>query len=188
MIMVRNKLTTFILVVLIIILPANLLADDNKSPDKALAEGDRAPSFELADPAGAIVSFPAAARNKPAVILFWATWCPYCKALMPLLEDVRKEFSDAGVEVFALNVREDGDPVSRIHDSGFDFRLLLDADSVADAYAVRGTPGLFVVNSEGMIVYRRRPDGDKTAAEIAVIWADQTRTALGAAVAETGSE
>jgi hypothetical protein len=107
---------------------------------------------------------------------------------MPLLDEVRQDFSDVGVEVFALNVWEDGDPVSRIDDGGFDFRLLLDADSVADAYDVRGTPGLFVVNSEGVIVYRRRPSGDKTAAEIAVIWADQARTALSAAVAETGSE
>jgi thiol-disulfide isomerase/thioredoxin len=186
--MVHKELATFIVVFWILVFPANVLAANKESHDKALAEGDRAPSFELADPAGAVVSFPAAARNKPSVILFWATWCPYCKALMPLLEDVRQEFSDVGVEVFALNVWEDGDPVRRIDDGGFDFRLLLDADSVADAYGVRGTPGLFVVNQEGVIVYRRRPSGDKTAAEIAVIWADQTRSALRAAVAEAAAE
>jgi thiol-disulfide isomerase/thioredoxin len=188
MTMIRNTVTTFILVAWILISPANILADDQKSRDKPLAEGDRAPSFELADPAGAIVSFPAAARNRPSIILFWATWCPYCKALMPLLENVRQDFSNVGVEVFALNVWEDGDPVSRIDDGGFDFRLLLDADSVADAYGVRGTPGLFVVNSEGIIVYRRRPSGDKIAAEIALIWAQQTRAALHSAVARTGSQ
>ena len=186
--MAHKTLATFIVVVWILIFPANVLADKKESRDKVLAEGDRAPSFELADPSGAVVSFPAAARNKPSVILFWATWCPYCRALMPLLEDVRQEFSDVGVEVFALNVWEDGDPVRRIHDGGFDFQLLLDADSVADSYGVRGTPGLFVVNPEGMIVYRRRPGGDKTAAEIAVIWADRTRSALRAAVAEAESE
>ena len=186
--MAHKELATFIVVFWILVFPANGLAENKESHDKALAEGDRAPPFELADPAGTVVSFPAAARNKPSVILFWATWCPYCKALMPLLEDVRQEFSDVGVEVFALNVWEDGDPVSRIDDGGFDFRLLLDADKVADAYDVRGTPGLFVVNSAGMIVYRRRPSGDKTAAEIAVIWADQTRSALRAAVAEAASK
>ncbi len=186
--MVRNNVTTAILVALFLVLPANVLAGDKQAQDDVLAEGDRAPSFELADPAGAIVSFPAAARNRPSIILFWATWCPYCKALMPLLENVRQDFSDVGVEVFALNVWEDGDPVSRIDEGGFDFRLLLDADSVADAYDVRGTPGLFVVNSEGIIVYRRRPSGDKTAAEIAVIWAQQTRAALHSALARTGSQ
>lgn len=182
--MAIRSVAKFILVIWVLVLPVNVSADGKKVPDVALAEGDRAPSFELADPAGNIVSFPKAANNKPSIVLFWATWCPYCKALMPLLEDVRKEFSDAGVEVFALNVWEDGNPLKRIRDDGFRFRLLLDADSVADAYEVRGTPGLFVVDREGMIVFRRRPSGDKSAVEIAAIWADQTRSAVAAALAE----
>ena len=186
--MAIKSVAKFILAIWVIVLPGNALADGKKVSDSALAEGDPAPSFELADPAGNIVSFPGAANNKPSIILFWATWCPYCKALMPLLEEVRKEFSDAGVEVFALNAWEDGDPVERIREDGFRFRLLLDADPVADAYGVRGSPGLFVVDREGKIVFRRRPSGDNTAAESAVIWANQTRSAVAAALAEAGPE
>ena len=184
--MAIKSVAKFILSIWVLVLTGNVLADGNKDSDAALAEGDPAPAFKLADPAGNIVSFPEAANNRPSIVLFWATWCPYCKALMPLLEDVRQEFSDAGVEVFALNAWEDGDPVERIRDGGFRFRLLLDADSVADAYMVRGSPGLFVVDREGKIVFRRRPSGDKTAAEIATVWADQTRSAVAAALAEEG--
>ncbi|MCP5091039.1 MAG: redoxin domain-containing protein, partial [Gammaproteobacteria bacterium] len=27
--------------------------------------------------------------QQPVILLFWATWCPYCKALMPHLQSIR---------------------------------------------------------------------------------------------------
>ena len=173
-----------LLVLVVFMLPPGLLADDKVEQATLLAEGDQAPSFELLDSGGSVVAFPAETRGKPSILFFWATWCPYCKALMPLLEEVRQEFSDEGVEVFALNVWEDGDPAGVIRDRNLGFRLLPDADDVAETYHVRGTPGLFVVDGQGMIAYRRRPSGGISATEIAVIWADQTRSALRAVLAK----
>ena len=173
-----------LLVLVLLAVPPGLLADDKVEQATLLSEGDQAPSFELLDSGGSVVAFPVETRGKPSILFFWATWCPYCKALMPLLEEVRQEFSDEGVEVFALNVWEDGEPVDVMRDMNLGFRLLPDADDVAETYHVRGTPGLFVVDGQGTIAYRRRPSGGISATEIAVIWADQTRSALRAVLAK----
>ena len=50
----------------------------------AVEVGDIAPPFEGVDEVGANVSFPAVIDGKPTVMVFWATWCPYCKALHAL--------------------------------------------------------------------------------------------------------
>jgi thiol-disulfide isomerase/thioredoxin len=90
----------------------------------------------------------------PTIVLFWATWCPYCKALMPHLQSIVDEYGD-GVRVLALNFREDGDPVSYIEKAGYQFMLFPEADAVAEAWGIKGTPGLFLADRNGRILFSR---------------------------------
>ena len=54
------------------------------SAASAVDQGDVAPAWSGSDLiSGDTVEFPAVLKGKPAVILFWATWCPYCKEFMP---------------------------------------------------------------------------------------------------------
>ena len=62
--------------------------------------------------------------ERPTIVLFWATWCPYCRALMPHLQSILDEYGEQ-VEVIALNIREDEDPVEYLDRFGFQFRLTL---------------------------------------------------------------
>ena len=32
-------------------------------------------------------------KNKPVILHFWATWCPYCKKIQPTLVELQKEIS-----------------------------------------------------------------------------------------------
>ena len=143
-----------------------------------VAVGQPAPAFTLEDPAGRPISFPAAAGGRPAIVFFWATWCPYCRALTPLIAQLREDYRARGVRVFALNVWEDGDPVAYLRERDADFELLLSADEVADAWAVSGTPGLFVVAGDGRIVYRRQSSDGRDPRAAAAFWAERTRAAL----------
>ncbi len=97
-------------------------------------------------------------QKQTTVLLFWATWCPYCKALMPHLQSVVLEYGDK-VKILAINIMEDGDPVEFIESAGYDFTLLLNGDDVADTYGVTGTPGVFVVDYNRVIRFdlRRLP-------------------------------
>lgn len=145
-----------------------------------LAVGDRAPDWRLQRPSGETVNFYADAGNGPAVVLFWATWCPYCRALMPHLQDLAERYAGKPVRFYALNVWEDGDPVAHMAERGYTFDLLLEADAVAEAWGVQGTPGLLVVDGERRVRYTRTSGTAAPAAEAAV--AD----ALEAALADRG--
>ncbi|MCK9311807.1 MAG: thioredoxin [Candidatus Pacebacteria bacterium] len=43
--------------------------------------------------------------DKPVVVDFWATWCPPCKKLGPVLEKVAEDYKDK-VYIYKVNVDE----------------------------------------------------------------------------------
>jgi thiol-disulfide isomerase/thioredoxin len=108
--------------------------------------------FRLQTPAGASVEFSGKSRAPATILFFWASWCPFCKALMPHLQSVLDQYGD-DVQLLAINIMEDGDPAALLSDSGYDWTLLLNGDAVAKTYGVRGTPGLFVVDRSGATVF-----------------------------------
>jgi cytochrome c biogenesis protein CcmG, thiol:disulfide interchange protein DsbE len=119
------------------------------------AEPVLAPNWTLSEAGGSTVEFHRESAERPAVLLFWATWCPYCRALMPHLKKIRQDYATKGVDFYALNIWEDSDPVSYFSEHNFGFRLLLNADGVATDYGIKGTPGLIVVDQAKNIVYTR---------------------------------
>jgi cytochrome c biogenesis protein CcmG/thiol:disulfide interchange protein DsbE len=130
--------------------------------------GDAAPNWILSDPSGKKIELARDAKDQTVVLLFWATWCPYCRKLMPHLQAVADEFEGEPVRFYALNIWEDADPVAHLKQRGFSFELLLDAEPVAEAYGVKGTPGLFVLDRQHIIRYVRGNDTPDVEAEEAV--------------------
>lgn len=111
------------------------------------------PAFVATTASGKAFHYPQDLQG-PTIVLFWATWCPYCKALMPHLQSILDEYGD-DVQVLALNFREDGDPVEFISDYGYEFLLFPAADEVADSWGIKGTPGLFLAGPSGRVVFSR---------------------------------
>src|SRR5262247_3010238 len=74
----------------------------------AVEKGDVAPAFRATDFDGKAVDFPAVAAGKPTVVVFWATWCPYCKAFMPYLKNISADYAAYGVKIVAVDAKEDG--------------------------------------------------------------------------------
>jgi len=147
------------------------------------------PPFTLQQADGSEFRYPQDLEG-PTIVLFWATWCPYCKALMPHLQSILDEFP-IEVDVLALDFRDDGDPAAVLAEYGYDFQLLLHADAVADAWGVKGTPGLFLADATGRVVFDRyRIPSPPTAEDVAGMkhyqraargapyWAAQLRIAL----------
>ena len=108
-----------------------------------------APSFTLANAAGEQVTLPRA-HDGVDIYFFWASWCPYCKALMPHLQSMRIEYGDE-LTIYALNIRDDEDPEPFMAENGYDFVLMPEADSIMELYGVRPIPGVFVVDGKGRI-------------------------------------
>jgi thiol-disulfide isomerase/thioredoxin len=156
------------------------------------AEKTIAPDWTLNTADGQPVNLQAIAKEQTTVILFWATWCPYCKALMPHLQSIRLEYGES-VRILAVSIKEDGDPVEFVTSAGYDFTVLPDGDAVADLYDVRGTPGVFVIDQERAIRFDLRklpriepPDIGKSASNSrkaafrAPYWAAEIRKSIDA--------
>jgi len=152
-----------------------------------------APGFEIAEPDGVLFKYPDS-LEKPTIILFWATWCPYCKSLMPHLQSIIDEYPDQ-VQVLALNFRDDDDPAAYMEGRGYDFRLILNSEKVAESWGIKGTPGLFLADPTGRVVFshgaipaeawRNDPSENveglkhyQKAARVAPFWAAQLRIAI----------
>ena len=150
----------------------------------AATEGDNAPAWSAVTLDGGDLAFPGAAKGQPSIILFWATWCPYSNVLMPYLEEVRANYEAQGVRVFAINIKEDGDPQAFAEERDYGFVYLLNGDAIAKRYSVRFTPGLFVVDANNRIVFRRKSTELPPGREVAEYWAERVTAALDQLITE----
>jgi len=150
-----------------------------------------APDWTLVSAEGDTVTLSVEAHQQPTVLLFWATWCPYCKALMPHLQSLRFEHG-SDIKILAINFSDkDGDPVAFVRDAGYDFVVLPDGDAVAAAYRIYGTPGVVIVDQDRKIRFDLRAlprlnlpaseqsaSNKRKAAYLAPYWAAEIRKAV----------
>lgn len=162
----------------------------------SIADETIAADWTLTDPDGLAVHLQEEVENQATILLFWATWCPYCKALLPHLQSIRLEYGDR-VKILAINIKEDGDPVAFINDSGYDVTLLLNGDEVAELYEIYGTPGVILLDQDRVIHFdlRHLPRAEppeiseskshkRKAAYRAPYWAAEIRKSLDTLIAE----
>ena len=124
----------------------------------AIDIGDIAPDWTLQNEQGESINFYNDSEGKVSVLIYWATWCPYCASLMPHIQEVANQYQGDNVEFYAMNIIEDADPIQFMQDQGYTFELILEADAPMGNYNVPGTPGVFVVDSDHKVLYRRIPD------------------------------
>jgi len=149
--------------------------------------GMPAPEWTMSDTNGRDITFPADATGRPSILFFWASWCPYCHAIMPFLQDIVQDYAAAGVTVYAINFKDDVDPVEYMGQKAYDFVVLPLGDLVADDYGVISSPGILVVDGDGTVTYRRRTTRAPPGAAIAQVWDRQIREALDKALGEAGA-
>lgn len=111
------------------------------------------PDWTLADTDGKPVHLAAEVAERPTLLFFWATWCPYCKALMPHLQSLKFEYGDR-LNIIAITIRDDdGDPLTYLKNGGFEFTAILDGDEIAAKNDVYGTPGVLLLDAERQVVF-----------------------------------
>jgi len=116
---------------------------------------------------GQLIRFDPQHLRRPALLFFWATWCPYCEAMAPYLQKVYDAAGRDKLDVYAIDIHdEDGHPAATLRQRHQTFTLVRDGDAIADAYGVRGTPGLFLVDAGGNIVYSLSGGGEPDKVEV----------------------
>lgn len=111
-----------------------------------------ASEFELMNLEGETISL-ADFIGQPVVINFWATWCPPCRAEMPIFEEYAKIFQDEMI-FLAVNGGEEEEVVRR-YVEGYAFQniiFLLDPQTeAANHYRIRGLPTTLFVDAQGIL-------------------------------------
>lgn len=149
------------------------------APALAVTADDEAPSWTGVNEKGEQVSFPDDVPEKPTVMVFWATWCPYCKAFMPNLSEIKKDYGEK-INVALINHKErgEGDAVAYVNSLDFSSIAIIDGDPIGDAYAIDFIPGLLIIDSEGMVSWRRESTDLPAGQTVAELWETQVRAEL----------
>ena len=115
--------------------------------------GGKAPAFSLTSTDGSKVSL-AGLTGRPLVINFWATYCPPCRAEMPLLQ--KRAGPQSGVQLVLIDEGDSRQAARDFLDSlGIHQAALLDSDlSVGRAYGAIALPTTVFVRADGTIAAR----------------------------------
>lgn len=113
----------------------------------------QAPNFTLEDLSGKPLSIKDF-RGKIVFLNFWATWCVPCREEMPLMEILHREYKDRGMEMVAVNFREDKKEVQKFFDElGLSFKSLMDSGGdVSDKYGAWSLPLTYIIDRKGEFV------------------------------------
>ena len=120
--------------------------------DKQEQSSTKAPNFTLQDLSGKAVSL-SDYKGKVVLIDFFATWCPPCRASVPMIERLHRTYTDKGLVVLAISLDEGGwDYVKSFQSEyGITYAILKGTDDVAMKYMVRTIPLIVLADKSGTV-------------------------------------
>ncbi len=115
--------------------------------------GKPAEDFTLGTLSGGQKNFTEFRNGQKAIIVFWATWCPHCRAQTKELNKTKDGFVQKGIKLVLVDEGEKTSVVRQyVTKNKLDFIIFLDKDSsLADPYGIVGLPTFVFVDKEGII-------------------------------------
>jgi thiol-disulfide isomerase/thioredoxin len=124
------------------------------APKRGTEVGNLAPEFQLVQMDGSRLAL-ADLSGQPAVLVFWASWCGFCRDEAPHVNKIADSYVSRGVRVFGINVRDSqARTESGVKDFGIRYAVLRDIDgTTARSYKVEGIPTVFFLDGKGIVRY-----------------------------------
>ncbi len=124
-----------------------------KSPE--VTSRIEATDFSLKDLKGNTVTLNEFNGKKVVLLVFWATWCSFCKEEVPKLISLCDSMKEKDFQIIAVNVKEKEKAVSAyVEKNKIPYTVLLDPDGkMAQDYGVIGIPTNIIIDKEGKIDY-----------------------------------
>jgi thiol-disulfide isomerase/thioredoxin len=132
--------------------PDRLSAQD----DVGIALGHTPPPVTIEDLNGKPVDLARLLHGRPALLEFWATWCPICRALEPKLDQAHASYGQR-VQFVAIAVAVNESPASvrrHLAQHPRPYRFLWDTNGNAvRAFEAPATSFMVVLDAKGKVVY-----------------------------------
>lgn len=115
-----------------------------------------APDFTLYDIYQDAYTLSGYRDKQPVLLLFWTTWCPFCRKELTVLNGMYSSLAADGIEVLSVNIGELPNTVENfVQNYSLAYRILLDRDSrVATLYGLIGVPSYVLINKKGEVVFK----------------------------------
>jgi len=128
-----------------------VLKPDSTEMMKVNLSGKKAPPFELPEiRTGKNIALKSS-QGKVTLLMFWATWCPACKATMPDLIKLAKSLPKK-LQVLAISDESRDTQNGYFGKASPEFTALVDAENkVSGEYFVPGLPAFVVINQKGEV-------------------------------------
>ncbi len=118
---------------------AQQIGDRIELPDVMLESGQRLTAASM--------------RGKPVVVVFWASWCPYCANHLPHVEKLQKKARATDLQIVAVSV--DSEPANAkeyMARKGYTFAYTTDKAGLEKIFGARRIlPRTFLVDRQGKI-------------------------------------
>ena len=120
-------------------------------------KGDVAPDFSVKLIDGTDFKLSDYKGEKPVLLYFWATWCPYCKEDFSVVKNVYPKYKD-GVEFLAMDLdsSEDIESIKEyVNKMGLhDIKFTTAQSSVLVDYGVHSTTTKYAIGRNGLILWK----------------------------------
>jgi thiol-disulfide isomerase/thioredoxin len=165
--MKRQPLTTLLLLLIFLFLPASL---------PAVQEGQPLIPFKGTDLAGKAIDLQQSIGSRPVLLVFWASWCPTCKTEVPKINKLAEKYSAQGMDFIAVNVGYN-DSVERarafMEKTGMRYPAYFDGSGkVTEQYQLLGVPTILIADKHGVVRFRNFMTPDITEANFNQLMAD----------------
>lgn len=132
----------------------------------AVKTGDAGPDYKAKGVDGKEYTLATSKDAKVTVLCFTCNICPVAVAYEDRFIEFAKKYKDKGVSFVAINVNSTEDISAmkqRAEEKGFPFPYVYDASGdSARSYGARVTPHLFVLDSQGKVIYQGAFDDNQS--------------------------
>jgi thiol-disulfide isomerase/thioredoxin len=122
---------------------------------RPIHQGEPAPVFALPDVDHAQTLSLDGLRGQVVVLDFWATWCPPCVAMLPVMDGLHTRWASHGVAFLGVNSDGGGATLAEIRaflaSHHIPYPVVVDDGSVGALYKVDSLPTLVVIGRDGRI-------------------------------------
>lgn len=134
--------------------PHAVTAQDDVAATTLIHAGDKAPDFTVEMLDGSEVTL-SSLQGKPVLLIFWATWCPPCRAELSHLQEGVIDVYGENITVLPISRGEKRKVVEDfLSKMGYTFPVGLDSNQeIYRKYASNYIPRCFVIDANGMVLY-----------------------------------